>query len=250
METELAALESEVCRTFGMAGMPCGKILAGGGLDLPFADLRSGTSTLEALANPEAANLKVGLVLPEVLAQREQNVVKGRARLAVLLSVAAVAAAAFVVIDRSEDAGKVEQRAMDYKRDANALKKAKDEIASKVAALRPKQQLLDRAFRPAQKASDVVGALTALTPSEIWLTGMTFDRGKPVQLRGTAMSGDAVARYLEKLSGQKRFRDVKLLFANDALIDETKVNHFSISLHAVGNIPLVEARNQRRTTSR
>lgn len=250
LETEIAALESEVCRTFGMAGQPCGKILAASGLHLEFADLQSGTSTLEMLGSAEVASLHVGLELPEVLAKREHAKVANRGRLSVLMAVAAVAAAAFVYVDRSEDLAKVQKSELEWKKDTNALKKSRDTAQSKVTALKPTQELLDRAFVPAQKASDVLGVITALTPPEIWLTGATFDRGKPVQLRGTALDSAAVARFLEALSAQDRFRDVKLVFANDALIDETKVNHFSISLHAVGNLPLVDARGSRRTAAR
>lgn len=250
LETDAAALESEVCRTFGMAGMPCGKILAASGLNLEFADIRSGTNTLEMLAGAEAAALHVGLELPEVLAKRAHAQIANRGRLAVLMAAAAVAVGAFVFMDRAEDMEAVQKNELDWKRDANALKKTRDAAQAKVTALKPTQQLLDRAFRPAQRASEVLGVITSLTPKEIWLTGVTFDRGKPIQLRGTALDSAAVARFLESLSAQDRFRDVKLVFANDALIDETKVNHFSISMHAVGNLPLVDARGTRRTATR
>ena len=42
LETGAQALESEVCRTFGMAGLPCGTILAAGGTHLSFADVSTG----------------------------------------------------------------------------------------------------------------------------------------------------------------------------------------------------------------
>lgn len=250
LETDAAALEAEICRTFGMAGMPCGKILAASGLDLEFADIRSEKSTLESLLGSEAEGLRIGLELPEVLAKRAQGEIAKRARLSVLMAVAAIAAGAFVFFERAEDVEKVRLAETAYKKDADAMREAKDAIQSDVTALRPKQELLDRAFRPAQRASDVLGAITALVPSDIWLTGVMFDRGKPVQLRGTALDSNSVARFLESLSENRRFRDVKLVFANDALIEETRVNHFSISLHAVGNLPLVESRSTRRTTSR
>jgi Tfp pilus assembly protein PilN len=91
---------------------------------------------------------------------------------------------------------------------------------------------------------------SALAPSDVWLTGVTFERGKPLLVRGTALSGASVAAYLQSLSGQSRFRDVKLVFANDATIETTQVQQFSISAHAVGNLPLTDPKAQGRAASR
>lgn len=248
LESDFKALQSEVQRTFSMAGVGPGKVLAAGGARLDFAEYSSDLATLELLGRSEVAGLHVGLELPERIQAREKALINNRARLAVLLWAATLILAVTVLMDRMDAAKAVQKQQASYNKGSRELKSARDLAVSKNAAINKTVETLDRAFEPAQKASDVVTLVTTLTPPNIWLTGITFDRGKPVQLRGTALDGNAVANYLDLLSGQDRFRDVKLVFANDATIETTQVNQFSISLHAIGNLPLTDPK--RKTVKR
>ena len=97
---------------------------------------------------------------------------------------------------------------------------------------------LDRAFEPAQSPVDLVNVVAGQLPDGLWLTGFSAERGKPVQVRGTARRAEEVAVLVDRLSVSPRFRDVRLLFANGSKIDETPVVQFSITATAVGNLPL------------
>ncbi len=249
-ETDASALEGEIARTFAMSGLPPSPVVAAGGATLPFASTPSERSSLEFLAAGESALLGVELALPEARAAREGRVVATRARLAVLLAVAAVGLGAVVILDRMDKAEAVRKKEGGAKLALRKLKGARDAVQSQVSSIGKKAQALERAFEPAQSASEVIGQITGLAPNTVWLTGITFERGKPVLVRGVSTQSTTVAAYLESLSSQDRFREVKLAFANDALIEDTQVSQFSISLHAIGNLPLADPKSARRSTSK
>ncbi len=83
-------------------------------------------------------------------------------------------------------------------------------------------------------------------PADLWLTGVTAERGKSVLVRGTATRSEAVAVFLDRLAKTGRLRDVRLVFSSNAVIDQAPVVQFSISAFPVGNLPLVEKGNKRR----
>ena len=250
LATGAEALESEVCRTFGMAGLPCGQILAAGGTHLSFADVSTDKSTLEPLTHPDVHALKVGLELPEVLISREKKQIGARARLAVLMSFGAVALGMLVFVDRMDKAAVIRKEQTAWNLETRKLDSARNAAKAKIAALNPTLQTLDRAFTPLQKPSEILALLSALAPREIWLTGISFERGKTIAIRGTALNTNSVSAYVDTLSNHERFRDVKLVYANDANIEETKVAQFSISLHAIGNLPLTDPKSKARTAAR
>jgi len=80
----------------------------------------------------------------------------------------------------------------------------------------------------------------------VGLTGVTLERGKPVQVRGASTDSAGVKQFLEKLNASDRFRDVKLSFANDAKIDDVPVSQFALTATAVGNLPLAEPDKKKR----
>jgi Tfp pilus assembly protein PilN len=258
LETDSAGLEAEVLRTWSMAGLEPGGTLAAAGADLDFATVRSGSSTLELLSGAQAGALKVGLELPEVLLSRERKLVGNRARLAVLLWVAAVALGLVVGLDRLEAGAEIRKAQGALSTETKKLRSKRDAAKTKLAGLDKSLDALERAFTPVQRASDILALVGALAPKELWLTGITFERGKPITIRGTAMDSTSVAAYLDALSSyqdpataQTRFRDVKLVFATDSAIEDTKVSQFSISLHAIGNLPLSDPKSRSaRTASR
>ena len=77
-------------------------------------------------------------------------------------------------------------------------------------------------------------------PKNAWLTNVGVGRGQNIVIRGTATTGDDVAAYVQALSKEARLRDVKLIFANNSLIESTPVVQFSVSAFPVANLPLVD----------
>ncbi|HEV2473953.1 MAG TPA: PilN domain-containing protein, partial [Chthonomonadales bacterium] len=97
---------------------------------------------------------------------------------------------------------------------------------------------LKRAFHPAQPISDLMALIDDRTPANAWLTGLTIERGKPIQVRGDARTADDVASFVSALGSTPRLRDVKLLFNNSFKIENTQVVQFDIAATAVGNLPM------------
>ena len=113
----------------------------------------------------------------------------------------------------------------------------------KIAELESKKEtdftnVLNPAFEPGQRLSDALAAITTAAPGTVWLTGVNMDRGRPIQVRGTAMSNEAVTQFVNTLGASDRFRDVQLVNASSAKIEQTEVVNFTMNLTAVANVPL------------
>jgi hypothetical protein len=129
------------------------------------------------------------------------------------------------------------------------LKQSADRAArveSDLGKVEPQAKQLKIAFQPAQKVSDIMKAASLLVPKGAWLTGLSVDRGKSLQIRGAAKDSNFVANYLSELTKQKRFRDVQLKFTSAGEIDGTNVVLFNISAFPVGNLPVIETTKKRK----
>ena len=124
------------------------------------------------------------------------------------------------------------------------LKAEHDEAEAK--KIEPQAKQLLKAFEPAQQPGDILKVISALIPRDTWLTGVTFERGKLLQIRGTSKKAELVSAYVIELSKQKRFRDVRLVFANGGDIEGIPTVTFSITAFPVGNIPMVEAGKKKK----
>jgi Tfp pilus assembly protein PilN len=244
-----APLEAEVCRTFSVAGIPCSDVLIGPGVEYPDVAIALGKSPLEGLLGewPESWNLDIEL--PEDAQARAKAEVRARLRNALLFAIAAVAFLALVATEYSDRVTAVRQEVSRAETEVRKLEAIKREAEAEATLQKGYLQSLDRAFNPAQPLGDVLSLVANQAPKDLWLTGVGMERGKPVTIRGTALSGAAVTNYVNRLTAQDRLRDVKLVFANNGVLEDQPVVQFSITAFPVGNIPVVES-NRRRTTSR
>lgn len=232
-------LQNEVCRTFGIAGLECGTILSAGGLALPFADAVVKESGLEILQKNQD-RLHMNLELPEEVAARQKASRASKQRLALLFLVASLGIGAYVFLDYQEAMAKFRSVSASNEKRIRILKENQDQLTSNLTTWATLQKSLDRAYRPAQRFSDVMTILSNRTPQGVWLTGMTVERGKEFSVRGTATSNEAMNAYLDSLSGEQRFRNVRLVFSNNAEIEQTGVVQFSLAGFPTGNLPLFD----------
>lgn len=244
-----------VRRSFEVAGLPPGPVLAAGGLDVPGAH-RVAETAREALAR-ESSTVSIQLESPEAIAQRAKGLERSRTRIAVLLVAASLVIATLIYFDFADAAMKIAAEDAKYAADLRTLRSQKSVAESKATKAEHLAATLERAFDPAQPFSDVVTVLAAQTPGGVWLNGISLERGKPLLVRGTALRNEAVTSYLDalrlaggqdanSLSTLNRFRDVKLVVANNSTIETTPVVQFSVSALPVGNVPVIEQKQTRR----
>lgn len=181
-----------------------------------------------------------GFRLAEERAKETRNKATERTRLAVLMILSALLLVLLVWVDRQSAQAAVKaqegKRAKQLMR-LQAVQNAETAQAQKVTDV---QDILDRAFAPAQPLSDVVSAVGDILPPGAWLTGISVERGKRLEFRGTAKSADDVPQAVHTLGTSPRFRDVKLVFANSVLIGKARAVEFDISAICVGNLPLAQ----------
>ena len=76
-----------------------------------------------------------------------------------------------------------------------------------------------------------------------------MDRGRPIQIRGTALTNEAVTQFVNTLGGSERFRDVQLVNASTAKIEQTEVVNFTMNVTAVANVPLPKPQKAKKAAS-
>jgi hypothetical protein len=242
-EVTASLIESAIARTAAASGAKSAQVLAAGGLEIAGAEGRTKLDDLSALSLSDGPELL--LVLPEQIAALDKKKTRSRGLIALVAFVVAAGTVDMVMQDY-EFAGKEAAKATNI--NADARKYFKDQhriINADLVKLENEAAVLSNAFEPAQQPGDVAQVAANLVPEGVWLTGLTIDRGRPLQIRGTARTSEAVSLYVQTLSASERLRDVKLLFANNAKIDETAIVRFSVTAHIVGSYPLVQKQTRR-----
>ncbi len=176
----------------------------------------------------------------EVRAAREKRRVAGRTRFGALLATATLMVLVLVWDIRDSEETVARRGEGTWARTIGKLRSIRKARLGEADGSTQARTALDRAFDVAQPLGDIAVHLGDSLPADVWLTGMAIERGKPVQIRGTAKTNDAVAAAVDALSRSDRLRDVRLLFANATRIDQSPVVQFSITATAVGNLPMPE----------
>ena len=231
-------VQSQIQRTLAAAKIPAAEIVLAGKLEANTAARKVQIPTLELLAN--RFNGGLNLVLPEVAARTAKKQIENRRRLAVLLWACPILAACMIYMDRDDAAKKVAEANKKWQRQIKSLQTREDQISTRLGETGSNAEFLTSALTPKQYAGDVVGSVVNLTPGSVWLTGINFERGRPLQVRGTAKTNAGVAELVTRMSGSPRFRDVKLVFTTNGKIEEESVIQFAVSAHVIGNMPLIE----------
>jgi Tfp pilus assembly protein PilN len=228
---------AQVARTLAAAGLVDVPVMALGGLDA----LAGGSARPEkGLALLASAPPAFALEHPRVERDRQARAVNWRFFAAGGLMVAAVLASVLVIGDRLSRQAELDRTAQRRQVQIDQIQKSSREVEEKIKAYEEGGEALQAAFVPAQHPSDVLAVTSNALPAGAWLTGLTFERGKPFQIRGVSKTQAEVGQFVSNLNSSGRLRDVKLNFANEGKIDEAKVFQFSITAHVIGNLPLVE----------
>lgn len=233
---------AEVSRSMAAYGLTSCSVLAAGGLAHSEASHRAKESSLSFI---HGGLPHFELETPEDQKRKEQKSVNGRRSMAVLFGVAAICVAAIAWDERDTVQQKINAERKTAERHKKSIENSKKLFSSRLTGASQGAKVILNAFTPAQSTADVISVASSLLPDKAWLTGINFERGRRVQIRGTALSGEAVSAYVDSLAAQSRFRDVQLVFANNTKLEETPVVQFSITVHAVGNFPIVD-KSQRK----
>ena len=163
-----------------------------------------------------------------------------RTRLALLLMLSALLLVSLVWGDRQEAMAAAKRRQGILARQLALLQSVQDAEATNAQKAIAVQDVLGRAFEPAQPLGDIVAVVGDSLPAGAWLTGLSIERGKLLEIRGTATTQDDVPRLIHALGANTRFRDVHLIFANSVTNGKARIVEFDVSAVCVGNLPLSE----------
>jgi len=226
-------IESEAQRTLAAAKAGDLKLIAAGDVDAP--GVRRGAVSALTLLH-EAPPFSFALT--EDRENQAQQAISSRTRVAVLLLLSSVLIFVLVWSNRMTAQSAVDKAQASWSRqmvkynDRNKLATSRAQSATAVTGS------LDTAFGAAQPVSDVLGYVGDSLPAGAWLNQVTVERGKPVDIRGTAKTSDQVGKFVHKLGASSRFRDVRLVFANSAIVGKVPVVQFNVTAISVGNLPM------------
>lgn len=229
----------EAQRTLAAAGVGDLPLVAAGGL-VP-AGLEATTETATPVKLLQDAPAGFTFELEEERVRKVQRRVAARTRLGALMMASALLLVALVWVERTDAQAVVTRGQGSWTRELSKLRSIRDLETKKAQQATEVQTAMKAAFEPGQPLSDVAAVVGDALPASAWLTGLNVERGKPVQIRGTATNPEDVARFLRSLSASGRLRDVKLVFANAGKIAETPVTQFSVTATATGNLPMPAA---------
>lgn len=239
------AVSAEVCRTFSIAKIPCKSIVAAGGLVLADADHSLERKSLEALSDPRH-EVHLDLEPAEEVARRQHAKSTGRQRVALLACSAAILAGVLVGFDRADDLTKARRTDASRRAEIKQVENIRNALTARAAAAETVAMTLRQATRPSQQVTDILSTIADRIPDGLWLTGVNFERGKPLILRGTAKTNESVTQLVSALEKSPRMRGVKLVFANNATIETVPVVQFSISAEITGSVPVYELKAKRK----
>lgn len=189
---------------------------------------------LAALARQKPA---VNLELYQDVVKRKTKAVKARRTLASLLVMAFACCALMVYFDFEDAAVRIKRNTDKGAREIKTLTQNKSLVTGRLEPLKNASATLESSAHPKQLVADVVSVVADHCPADVWLTGMTVERGRNMQIRGNAKNSAAVYAFMQALTADPRFRDTRLIFANDGKIGETPIVLFAATGHVVGNYP-------------
>ncbi len=192
------------------------------------------------------SGLTLDLEPEEYRTTRDDKARKDRHRKCYLLFIAGLTIASAVWFNYSDRTSSLASEQAKYEKRTKGVMALTISDEASAAKIKPTAELLTRSFTPAQTSSDIVKVISSLLPADTWLTGVTFERGKPLQIRGTSRKSALVSAYVLGLSKQKRFRDVRLSYANSGDINGVPTVQFSITAFPVGNLPLLDSGKKKK----
>ena len=198
------------------------------------------------------SNLILDLEPEEYRTNRTEKLRKDRHKKCYLIFISSLAIAALVGDNYMTRTNALAAEEAKYQVRTNNEKTLAEGLEGKATKVKPANDLLIKAFEPAQPSSDIMKIISGLLPKDTWLTGVTFERGKPLQIRGITKHPTLVSQYLTDLTNeadstkQNRFRDVRLTYANSGDIQGIQTVQFSITAFPVGNLPILEAGKKKK----
>ena len=223
----------EAKRTMAAAGAAELPVLVSGSADIPGAVFTLDNS-LKLLHDAPAFHFE----LAENRQIKERQRIAGRTRMAALFVAAALLLLVGIFMERQQAYTEVAQAQALTKKVVAPLKSREQSASDEAANLIGVQDDLSQAFEPGQHLSDISALVTDSLPKNAWLTGITLERDKPLQVHGTAMQASDVAEFVDSLGASSRLKNVKLLFANSASVGTVPVVQFDVTADCVGNLPM------------
>ncbi|MCC2669214.1 MAG: Tfp pilus assembly protein ATPase PilM [Armatimonadetes bacterium] len=121
-----------------------------------------------------------------------------------------------------EEASRLNQQAADDRKLLTALVKQREKLRNQWEAIGGAQAA------SADEPLELLRKAAAIAPPGVWLTEMSFERGQPLRLQGTARDAAQVNKWLRSLERVGEFRAVELGFLRSANVADTPVTQFRI----------------------
>jgi len=180
---------------------------------------------------------RLDLVPEEVERERASRRLRLRLQVAALGVLACVAGAAYIGSQAFEERKAEQQKLAKLDAKVKAVVAEASRLNAQSSRISAQLSTLQEALRPQFPVLDVMQAASDHAPRGVWLTGLVYEKGKPLVLRGTALSHSLAAEYADDLKRSVCFLQVVPGDSNEVSIGKNKVVQFSITGVVKGNEP-------------
>ncbi|MGC8833510.1 MAG: pilus assembly protein PilM [Armatimonadota bacterium] len=220
--------------------LPAGTLLP----DLQFAEAAG-----QALRGLGRGASKLDLVPEEIEREKAAARVKARIQAAVAAVLALMALIAYFGSGVIAEHQKEQKALRELNRRAEAVVQQANRLQARRLFLANQLSALQEALYPQYPILDVIREISDRAPQGVWLTGITFEKGKPLTVRGAALSHTLAATYADELKRSPCFVEVNAGYSNEVTIGDKKIVQFSITGVVKGNEPKVRRASTTRTTA-
>lgn len=220
--------------------LPTGTLLP----DLQFAEAAG-----QALRGLGRGASKLDLVPEEIERERTAARIKARIKAVVAAVLALVALAAYFGSGVIAEHQREQKILRELNRRAEAVVQQANRLQARRLFLANQLSALQEALYPQYPILDVIREISDRAPQGVWLTGITFEKGKPLTVRGAALSHTLAATYADELKRSPCFVEVNAGYSNEVTIGDKKIVQFSITCVVKGNEPKTRRTGTARTTT-
>lgn len=231
-----ADIDDEVDRTFSIAEVDHSPVLSARcpGIESDFTDDKE---SIEYLADAKTIDrLIFSFELPEKAAAVQARSIRWKTQRSLLALTAALGLGGYAYVVRAPaqaqsnlDTPALKSLLAKAQTDHAAAKKKSDEV---VLA----NTILDVAFKPGQSFGDMITVLANSATPASWFTALFIGRGQPISIDGLALNDADAAKFVDDISKDSRFQEMKVVSTTRATIGKKQVTQFQISGKPMGSL--------------
>jgi type IV pilus assembly protein PilM len=190
------------------------------------------------------------LIRDEFIRERKKRSDAMKLRLGGLVGAVALSVAVYFGVQSMQAQQQAAQKIDLAQKEVRAGEQAVQVEQNRYDRLMSQAQILSEALRSRANWLDVLQDVSDRAPSGVWVTGIDLEKGKKMNIRGSALSQSAVLNFSANLAKSPLLINPTLSYSNQAKVGEKTVFQFGISSDIKGNLPKPNKPEKKRAAAK